>query len=297
MFVRPVLASRRRGTKRAVVTLHARYPRIIHGEVMTHRVFSRNARSSRAVPVNTMLEEVRNTPFVPWHWGKNQRGMQAGESFTPLEVEEMRYEWLGARNDAVVRADNLRERGLHKQIPNRLLEPFSWIDTLITSTSWANFLRLRDHSAAEPHFQDLAGLFKQALMNLEWQDLEPGEWHLPYITADDWAEAYAYLGAGGRRATEPEAVELLKKISAARCARISYKPFDGDGSFERELQRFDHLLTDEPPHASPVEHQATPHEDWFSLQLAGNLGPGWIQFRKTIPGEAAWDEESWQVAA
>lgn len=316
-----ILASRAKDCP-TLYTIRLRYPRIIHAEIMTHRVFSRNARSSRAVPVRTMLEEVRNTPFVPWHWGKNQKGMQAGEECNAtVRVQVRPYDniqddgtdevereeaWLWARDKAVEAAEAFMTADYHKQIPNRLLEPFAWIDTLITATDWANFLWLRDHKDAEPHLQDLARLVKQAIKEAEVQKLKEGEWHLPYIAAQDWDTAYATTNH-----VEGLVMEKLLKISAARCARISYKPFDGDASYERELERYDQLVKSDRVHASPLEHQATPDmkitasidlfEDdnesltpdetldaqyvWKHKQLHGNF-TGWIQYRKTVPNEA-----------
>lgn len=281
MFAKVILASMPTNGAPPIFTMHWRYPRIIHGEVMTHRVFSRNARSSRAVPVAKMLEEIRNTPFVPWHWGKNQKGMQGGAELNePVEVPdidcwedviEVRREtaWLEARNRAVEVALGFDEAGYHKQIVNRLTEPFSWIDTLVTSTQWANFLHLRDHKDAEPHFRDLAQMVKEALAGAEMQTLEPGEWHLPWVKPQEERE----LGCPHK----------ARKISVARSARISYAPFDGDPSVEKELQRYELLVGSDPLHASPAEHQATP--DAGNINLGGNLGPGWIQFRKTLKNE------------
>src|SRR6056297_1610118 len=176
-----------------IYTIRLRYPRPIHGEIMTHRVFSRNARSSRAVPVKTMLNEVRNMPYVPWHWGKNQKGMQASEEcnakvFTsyPFDLFLSRENaWLRAAAFAADTAEAFMNAGYHKQNPNRLLEPFSWIDTLITSTEWDNFFWLRQHEHAEPHLQDLTNLVVKAIDNADVQNLEPTEWHLPYITTED----------------------------------------------------------------------------------------------------------------
>jgi len=278
-------------------TIRMRYPRIIHGEIMTHRVFSRNARSSRAVPVKTMLLECTTMPFIPWHWGKNQKGMQASEKCNELvkashpdayesEIFLTREQaWLEARDFAVSTAEAFMNAGYHKQIPNRLLEPFSWIDTLITSCDWNNFLWLRDHADAEPHLQDLARLVKQAIVDAEVQILEPGEWHTPYIIPADRDTVENEYNDG----RTPSHV-MLCKLSAARCARISYKPFDGDASYERELERYDMLVSSDRVHASPLEHQATPdvfseeYGNWDEADLHGNLS-GWIQFRKTIPNE------------
>ena len=280
MFADVVLAS---STALAppLYTLHLRYPRIIHSELMTHRVFSRNARSSRAVPVKTMLEEVRTNPFVPWHWLKNQPGMQGSVPLTDDERREAEALWLAPLPGVIWSVEQMMNpEGLsvHKQNPNRLLEPWMFIDTLVTATNWSNFLWLRDHSDAEPHFRDLAQMVKEAIDGAEVQELKPGEWHLPYVTDEDrWS-----LND-----------EQLPKISAARSARISYMPFDGGSAtdYDRELTRYDLLVGDgtQPVHASPLEHQATPDgrliHDQIKAPLSGNLDTGWIQFRKTVRGE------------
>jgi hypothetical protein len=333
MFAKVVLASKPTNGAPPIIAIHTRHPRIIHSEWMTHRVFSRNARSSRAVPVTTMLKEIRETPFVPWHWGKNQKGMQAAEecneiiktdrrvmgarglSYAPREREDA---WLLARDNAVEIAEAFSDAGYHKQIANRLLEPFMWIDVLTTSTSWANFLHLRDHKDAEPHFRDLAQMVKEAIEKAEFQTLEPGEWHRPYIEDQD------LIAVGQQNISHEERCEMFTKLSVARCARISYAPFDGDASLKKELERYDLLVGSDPLHASPAEHQATPdqtynariiqtdakpvlwhdngdgsmralnegawrEQKWLHPELAGNLGPGWIQYRKTLPGEYVAD--------
>ncbi len=309
-----------------IYTIRGRYPRPIHGEVMTHRKFGRNARSSRAVPVKTMLLECTTIPFVPWHWGKNQKGMQAGEDCNELVLVDWDHEidheervsreeaWHEARDHACRIAQGYMDAGYHKQMPNRLLEPFAWIDVLITTTDIENFLWLRDHKDAEPHLQDWARLVKQAVSAAEIQWLEPGEWHLPYITADDIAHARMSFGATLCGSHGDAINEFLRKISAARCARISYKPFDGDASYEKELARYDMLVSSDRVHASPTEHQATPDTQflgsldvfnpgnetltpdqtldakmmWSNPELHGNLD-GYIQARKLIPNEC-WHE-------
>ncbi len=318
MQVEVILASKPVNRAPPIYTIRMRYPRIIHAEVETHRVLynqgtvveiyeaglgimsdenlSRNARSSRAVPVKTILEEVRTKPFVPWHWGKNQKGMQAGEgcnepvllqgfpnyydSDTPVSRERA---WLYARDRAVEVAEAMMNAGYHKQIPNRLLEPFMWIDTLVTSTKWSNFLWLRDHKDAEPHLRDLARLVDQALKEAPLQGLKMNSWHTPYVSSSEFADLL--IQEGDFR----DATTLALKLSAARCARISYKPFDGDASYERELERYDSLVRSDRIHASPLEHQATPDWGWpreTSPETCGNLSPGWIQYRKIIPDEA-----------
>ena len=294
MQVEVILASQTDTGSPPLYTIRMRYPRPIHGEIMTHRVFSRNARSSRAVPVKTMLNEVRNTPFVPWHWGKNQKGMQADEECTELveipyrkpddtvshHISYLRHEaWLHADQTACDVAEAYMLEGYHKQIPNRLLEPFSWIDTLITTSDWSNFLWLRQHRAAEPHLQDLANLVALAIEHADIQNLPKCDWHLPYITREDWNAVDPMEGSN---------LPLLLQISAARCARISYRPFNGDSSLESELKRYDLLVSDERVHASPLEHQAMPDSvidgKWMNPNLHGNF-TGWIQHRKLVPNE------------
>jgi len=296
-----------------IYTIRGRYPRPIHGEVMTHRKFGRNARSSRAVPVMTMLLETTSIPFVPWHWHKNQPGMQGKVPLTPEEEKQAKIAWLRARDAAVEAVEVLFDKdglNIHKQNPNRLLEPFAWIDVLITTTDIENFLWLRDHEDAEPHLRDWARLVKQAVDAAEIQTLEPGQWHLPYITADDIAHARMSFGATLCGSHGDAINEFLRKLSAARCARISYKPFDGDASYEKELARYDLLVSSDRVHASPTEHQATPDVKhffkdweyerakemgidldrlaWDKPHLHGNLD-GYIQARKLIPNEC-WHE-------
>lgn len=284
MQVEVILASKGPNQK-PIYTFRMRYPRIIHGEIMTHRVFSRNARSSRAVPVKTMLLEVINKPFVPWHWLKNQPGMQGTIQLTLEERSEAERVWLKARDAQVAAVEELFDPdglNIHKQNPNRLLEAFSWMDCLITTTDIDNFIWLRDHEAAEPHLHDLAKLVVQAVKTAKIESLAPGKWHQPYITGQDVNFAIA---SGGRFVDD-----WLNKVSAARCARISYKPFDGDGSYEAELRRYNLLVTSDRVHASPTEHQATPDirlsdpDEWEEPTLHGNLD-GYIQARKLIPNE------------
>lgn len=281
MFVKVLKASKHALSGSTLFTVHARYPRIFHSELMTHRDFSRNAGSSRAKPIKKVIAEVWHKPFIPWHWGANQKGMQAGAPITGFKLKVLRGLWVAASKVACGLAFIMDKMGVHKQIPNRLLEPFSYIDVLISSTKWQNFLFLRDHKDAEPHFQDLAGMFRTALENAPVEILEPGQWHLPYVTRQEW-RSYP--------------IETLQKLSVARCARISYEPFDGDASLSKELQRYDMLVGSSPLHASPAEHQAQADEytyfpgdvvplAWARAQLSGNFDRGWIQYRKTLPGE------------
>jgi len=270
----------------------------------------------------TMLAELRSGTlaglFTPWHWGKNQSGMQASEEndelvmgiFGELDMVENTIDgvsreeaWGDAASFACDAAEAFHKAHYHKQVVNRLIEPFSYIDVLITATDWANFLHLRDHADAEPHLRDLARLVRLAMNDADVQVLEPGRWHLPYITGGDIDHAMDISD------TRDTFNEWLCKISSARCARISYKPFDGNASYDKELERYEMLVGNGAVHATPLEHQATPDtkswqetvriegnvttalkagNDWDNPHLHGNLR-GWIQNRKLVPNECVYD--------
>ena len=288
-----------------LTTLQLRYPRIIHAEFMTHRVFSRNASSSRAIPVKRLIQDVIDDPFIPKYWGKNQKGMQASEEcnemlkvgrYAPWEYTRMTREeaWLLACNNAIQSAREFSDAGYHKQVVNRLLEPFSHINVLVTSTQWANFLHLRAHPDAEPHIQELAYCIDEALASSKPEVLHPGAFHLPYITDDDWSQyPQDVMGYSGREDgfTYDEALDHLLKVSVARSARVSYLTREGRKTLHGDdIQLYNDLVGSSPLHASPTEHQATPDTmdesgNWKNPMLGGNLGPGWIQYRKTLPGE------------
>lgn len=297
-----------------ITSFQLRYPLQIHAELMTHRVFSRNARSSRAVPTERMLAEVMNDPFVPRYWGANQKGMQAGvehdanvELYAPFSQDgepldngwrwlNREQAWLWARDRAAEAAKEFARVGYHKQIANRLLAPFLHIDVVLTTTDLSNWDALRDHDMAEPHIRDLACAMKQALADYgPPTQLQPGEWHRPYIDLGDLEEAWHFAGKteNGVRMVTDEMEAALTAMSVTRCAQVSYTPFhEARLTVAEEVARHDMLVTARPMHASPCEHQALPdtrlpNGNWANPHLAGNLGPGWIQYRKTLSGERA----------
>ena len=292
-----------------ITTFELVYPRFIHSEFMTHRVFNRNASSSRAIPTSKFIEQVRNEPVMPSHWGKNQKGMQAFEELSEDQRSDAIFIWNQAASSAATYAEMLRRGQVHKQIVNRILEPFTHIRVVVTSTSWANFYGLRDHEDAQPEIRELAQAMRKAQDESIPKTLTQRKWHLPYITPDDRFAAYDYCKHKRITRDEPSGEEvfgLLLKVSAARCARASYNNFEGRPStIEEDLGLFAKLVENQPIHASPTEHQATPmlFGDKFinnqnpatwehgvtSMDRAGNLYSGnlldFIQFRKLIPGE------------
>jgi hypothetical protein len=270
-------------------TVQLRFPRIMLPEFNTHRAFTRNARSTRAVPTDKLIREVRDNPYIPMRWGLNQPGMQAGGNADEELAKDMELEWRTAARDAARRAENLFQMGLHKQWAGRLLEPFMYVDVLLSSTDLTNFMALRDHDDAQDEIFAIANSLKESLAASTPKLLQPGEWHMPYI---DWnidvPLVKAYLLKNGREVESP--VHTLKKISVARCARLSYTPFDGNPAIEKEVDRFEKLMVSRPVHASPAEHVATPDrkiltdgvaERWEHPNEHGNFY-GFRQFRKMI---------------
>lgn len=258
-----------------LTTFHCRYWRAIHAELMTHRVFSRNARSSRAVPSRVLLTE---PIFIPV-FGMNKPGMQS-DIVAPEELQmKWRNEWQDLAAICREYVDRWSNEGMHKQHANRPLEWFGWIDVLVTSVYWKNFWTLRISEFAQPEFDELARCMKQGMDLSRPRVLRPGEWHLPYITRQD--ELYS--------------LDLQLKLSTARCARLSYRPFDGQNDHAAEVARYEKLVVSSPVHASPAEHQATP--DTFSHTLGGGWDhphehgnfTGWRQHRKMIPSEAVME--------
>lgn len=271
-----------------LITVRTRYWRAIHSELMTHRVFSRNARSSRAVPTKRLLKE---DPFIP-QFGMDIPGMQAGDQLTESAQRQANAVWTGLIETTRANVQLLTNLGVHKQWANRPLEWFGWIDTLITATDWTNFYALRDHRDAAPEIQDLTKAIKLAIESSTptivnpYQDWTPDGWHLPYILEEE---------------KDIHALDTLKIMSTARCARISYTPFDTDKiDKDADVALFEKLCSN-PVHASPPEHVATPDlivetqlgkgatvRHWAHPEEHGNFY-GWRQFRKMIPNEATHD--------
>lgn len=273
-----------------LTTFELTYPRIVHGEMMTHRMFSRNAASSRAIPVKKMLKMIEENPYIPTHWGKNQRGMQAKSELTESDKNKARSEWLRARDKALKSARELMDIGLHKQITNRLLEPFQWYTIICTATEWTNFFHLRNHPEAHPEIKAVAELMEAEYNNNAPKFLSYDKWHAPLLNIgmdDEEEQIIAALGEAGPR-----------QVSVGRCARVSYLTHDGQRDFNKDVELHDRLLGN--GHMSPLEHVATPYDQSNEEhQMLGmcSLGPNngdvwfgnfrnWVQYRKLIPGES-----------
>lgn len=207
-----------------VTTLEVTFHRFVLAEFNTHRVFSRNSASSRAIPVEKQLERIRTEPAIPLEFGANQSGMQAGELLAGHELDEAEAVWLSARTFAANCAQQLHELGVHKQVTNRILEPFMWHTVIVTATEWDGFWKQRVSPLAQPEIHAAAALMQEVYDDSTPTEVDWGGWHLPYIQEDEDFE-----------------LEVAKKISAARCARVSYLTHDGVRDPEKDLELFDHI--------------------------------------------------------
>lgn len=252
-----------------LMTMELTYPRCIHSEFMTHRAFSRNAASSREIPISKMIADVQNNPFVPLSWGKNQKGRQAGEELDLRTREMVEEAWLAARRKAVEYAQILNAHGLHKQIVNRILEPWMWITVIATGTdkAWENFFNLRCHKDAEPHMQELAYLARDAYDTSKPNVLHEGCIHAPLFDDCEY----------------PASGKLVCKVSTGRCARVSYLTHDGRRDANEDIRLHDRLAAS--GHWSPFEHVATVADTSRPNNKGGNFGTRWIQYRKEFPNE------------
>jgi len=268
--------------------------RFILAELNTHRVFSRNSASSRAIPFGKLYNRIMEDPAYPVHWGEEQKGMQSGQRLGATDELICVEAWKEARDSAAMCASKLNDLGLHKSLVNRIIEPFMWHTAIISATEWDNFFWQRCDEAAQPEMKALADRMFVEYAYSTPTALAYGEWHLPYIKPQDFVDARDMedsLPMLERNQPQP-ILTILKDVSVARCARVSYLNHDGS----RDIQ-VDYALAQKLKkgmHWSPFEHVATPaggsegyaHEragsgtqDWY-----GNFH-GWKQYRKFFRNE------------
>ena len=259
-----------------LTTMQVRLPRIILAELNKHRVFSSNARSSRAVPTEKLLNEARSDPFIPLVWGAAVKGMGGNEPLASYAILNCKTEWLRARDSAVKHCEELLANGLCKGLANRVIEPFLWTDVVITSTFWRNFFTLRRHKDAEPHMKILADNMNQAFRSSVPRLVRFDEWHRPYLSIIE--RNYLTVFADANMA------------SAGRIAMVSYVPPTEANNIYTDIARGNTMRSANPPHAVPFEHIATPdrrrrkasrffNKDWEHRSEWGNFF-GWRQLRK-----------------
>ncbi len=286
-----------------LLTFVITFPRCVLAEVVTHRAnsdswgdyefsvcertttkeISKNSASSRAIPLSKMIEKIKNDPYMP-QWTLNQKGMQGVFANDTEVIKKADEEWIAARDNMIETAIYLNHIGIHKQDCNRLLEPWAWVTQVVTATGTAlnNFFALRCHKAAHPAFQKIARMMFLAKRKSVPVKLEYGQWHLPFVPVSqqiefDWDAIENF---------DKEPLPDLIKFSAARCAWVSYENAERDSTNDKMIATFDKLTAEIPVHASPCEHQATPHSQPYQYNtLGGNFGQYWIQARKLLPNE------------
>ena len=258
-----------------LTTMQITHPRIVHAELLRHRMFSFCAASSRAIPFAKMLQQVQDDPFIPLHWGVNEKGMQANKELTGTDRLLAIDIWMQARDQAIQSARRLADPdifNIHKQIVNRLLEPWMWTTVAVTGDegAWSNFFTLRCHPAAEPHIRKQAELARSAYFLSQPMFIEDGDVHLPYVDAVELATFRQLYN-----------LEDIIKISVGRVARTSYTQQEGKRDPAADIALHDRLLTSRPLHASPAEHvcQSMGDKERYACYT------GWKSYRHTLKDE------------
>lgn len=257
-----------------LTTYELRYPRMVHSEFMTHRSISRNASSTRAIPMAKQIEAVMRDPAYPVYWGRNQKGMQAGSELDEPKRHSAQGYWDDGRDEAVDIVEGLMVLGVHKQIAGRIIEPWAHISVVATATAggWLNYFALRCHHTAQPEMQALAVPMARAYRDSKpverWAGpdvwIDPDSWHLPYVTDQERLD---------------QEVPALLALSTARVARVSYLRHDGTPATAAEdMKLYDDLAAN--GHWSPSEAQGYPAE----IDTRSGNFIGWIQHRQTLAG-------------
>lgn len=291
-----ILADSRAPNGKRLTTWSLTYPRFVHSELMTHRLFSRNSASSRAIPTAKLLEQIKNDPAMPVWWGKNQSGMQAREELTGDKLVLCKKLWLEARDAAVDNVKVMSSFGLHKQIANRILEPFMFITVIMSATELDNWFLLRAHPDAQPEIGWVATEMKKQYGAAKPLEMSAGQWHLPLIDDEDWdlAQEFVYEADLVDLDSDPLSerpwstnVEMLRncliQVSVARCARVSYLRHNEKRDFGEDIKLHDRLLAS--GHMSPFEHVAQAMTSRPACEgpipWSGNL-QGFRQYRELV---------------
>ncbi len=263
-----------------LTTFRLRYPRFIHSELMTHRTHSRNAGSSRAIPTKRFRKQVLKNPALPVHWGKIQKGMQADNQLKGIKCSLAKAVWNGARYPAVLAHWYLEKLDLHKQLANRILEPWMWMESIFTATEdgWNNWIFLRSHKDAQPEFQHLTNMIVDKYNSSKPKLLKNKEAHLPFYDSELDCKLE---------------MEDIIKTCTGRVARVSYLTHSGKRDPKADIHLHDRLINTgegQPKHLSPFEHIA------FAISgvknMSGNFSDGWVQYRKLAEGPCVGNKVS-----
>lgn len=271
-----------------VITFVIELHRLILPQFNTHRAISKNFQSSRAIPIAKQIEMVRKNTAAPLYWGLNERGMVPSQEAQDGVIEKGQREWLAAMESAIQHAQKLNDLGFHKQIVNRLLEPFMYTKGVITGNrkAFEHFFSLRSHGDAQNEIRYLSDLMQEALNKSTPFLLKAGEYHLPFVKAVRNTEGVLLYTD---EKNIPYELEDAIAVSVSSCAQVSYRMLDtslGKANKIVEMLNLDSFQdpSGEPPHASPCEHQAK--VEYGAFADAGNLAAfgttGWWQYRKAL---------------
>jgi thymidylate synthase ThyX len=263
MIYAKVIADSITGSGDRLTTIEVQMHRFVLAEFNTHRVFSRNSSSSRAIPIKKQIERIQKDPAFPVAWGINQAGMQAERNLSISRSRKARWIWKRASKKAIKSAKLLDDLGVHKQITNRILEPFMWHTVIVSSTDWEGFFEQRCNKLAQPEIREVALAMQYAYSKSVPDFITTGEYHLPYLQPEEY------------RLDD----NLKMKACIARCARVSYLTHNNEKSLLKDIQLFEKLVTADPPHWSPMEHVATPITP--DLDGSGNFS-GFAQVRHNL---------------
>lgn len=217
------------------------YPRIVHSEFMRHRFNSVTSASSRAVPLNRIIEQYFG--YIPDNWRKHQSGMQPLEGnniFTDEEIKDYKdiYSYIMNVSEKMARLLHKDGKGLAKEQVNRLLEPYSYITHLVQTTrkGYEHFFNLRTDKNAQYEIRVIAEMMKK-----QYNTSIPvkRKYHIPFYQSEIENDSN---------------LDILKylKVSSARCARTSYYNHEGKvPTIEEDIKLSDSLLKDK--HLSPFE--------------------------------------------
>ncbi len=235
---------------------------------LTHRAFARNGASKRAIPLRKQIQAVLDEPVYPLHYGSEQPGMVSGEELSESERDYVYGWWDNARSAAIAAASEVGRIGLHKEAASRVLAPFVWRTYVVSATDWQGFFSQRLDRHAQYEIRRVAEEIRNAMADSKPRDLLPGQWHLPYVNQEDRREA-------DRRGFD------IRKISTARCARVSYLTHNGVRDLDVDVALTEDKLQPNR-HWSPFEHVATP----AVTQVRGCFR-GWRQYRHLLEGAMA----------
>lgn len=266
-----------------LITIEVQFHRFILPELNTHRSFSRNYQSSRAIPIANTIEQVRTNPARPVHLGKNQSGMVADSQLDEHLIADALNQWDNAAANAADMATKMMELGLHKQVVNRVLEPFVYTKGIITASydAWMAFMDLRLHKDAQPEIQALAYKINEAIKESLPVELQEGFYHLPYV---NWKTVL------GKQVFDDPQLKFLNdaiQVSTSSCAQVSYRKLDTSLAKAKQVYAMLNLpsfatqgIPSDPPHFSPAEHVA---EACKNKNNSGNFAlRNFEQYRKRL---------------